>query len=261
MPAAAAVARLRELAERGKALGAKGTISDEDWDLWVAAIEDDGAAAFGRYHPHIDQIRSAGPSTFVLDNSHEYYRRLAQKAAVQSKMIAEYADRLERTIKEQPPAAPTAHAPVCVLSAIFARFHRVARQLRHRHGDRPTLDVKDEYDVQDLLHALLLVEFDDVRPEEYAPSYEGASPRMDFLLKQHGIVIETKMTRPTLGAKQLGDELLADIGRYASHPDCRHLVCFVYDPTGIIGNPKGLAHDLTGRSTDRLRVSVFIEPN
>jgi REase_DpnII-MboI len=33
------------------------------------------------------------------------------------------------------------------------------------------MDIKDEYDVQDLLHAILRAFFDDVRPEEFVPSY------------------------------------------------------------------------------------------
>jgi REase_DpnII-MboI len=32
------------------------------------------------------------------------------------------------------------------------RFHRVALRLRNRHAQRPGFEIKDEYDVQDLLH-------------------------------------------------------------------------------------------------------------
>ena len=42
-----------------------------------------------------------------------------------------------------------------MLSFLLNRFHHVAMQLRDRYDDRETLDVSDEYDVQDLLHALL----------------------------------------------------------------------------------------------------------
>ncbi len=38
---------------------------------------------------------------------------------------------------------------------IAERLHSVVRQLRERREGRPTLDVADEYDVQDLFHALL----------------------------------------------------------------------------------------------------------
>lgn len=37
-----------------------------------------------------------------------------------------------------------------IVERICNRFHAVARQLRHRRTDRPTPDVTDEYDVQDL---------------------------------------------------------------------------------------------------------------
>jgi hypothetical protein len=43
-----------------------------------------------------------------------------------------------------------------VVVTIAERLHRVIRQLRERRESRPTLDVNDEYDVQDLFHALLL---------------------------------------------------------------------------------------------------------
>jgi REase_DpnII-MboI len=35
------------------------------------------------------------------------------------------------------------------------------------HRDRAPFEIKDEYDVQDFLHAILKLHFDDVRPEEH----------------------------------------------------------------------------------------------
>lgn len=100
--------------------------------------------------------------------------------------------------------------PVDKIRNLLLRFHAVVVQLRQRREDRPTLDVEDEYDVQDLLHALLFLEFDDVRPEEWTPSYAGKSSRVDFLLKPEEIVIEVKKTRSGLGAKEVGDQLILD---------------------------------------------------
>jgi hypothetical protein len=82
---------------------------------------------------------------------------------------------------------------------------------------------------------------------------------MDFLLKNERTVVETKMTRDGLGARQVGDELLIDIGRYRAHQDCSTLVCFVYDPLGIIGNPASLEADLS-RDHGGLRVRVWVMP-
>jgi len=146
-----------------------------------------------------------------------------------------------------------------LLEVVCSRFHLTVKQLRERHDKRQTLDVTDEYDVQDLLHALLVLFFDDVRPEEYTPSYAGKSTRMDFLLRGESVVVEAKMTRPNLGAKEVGEQLIVDIAHYQSHPACRRLVCLVYDPQGRISNPRGLEGDLSKKHGE-LEVKVFVVP-
>lgn len=146
-----------------------------------------------------------------------------------------------------------------LVEQICLRFHASARQLRARHAGRATLEVNDEYDVQDLLHAFLKLHFDDIRPEEWTPSYAGSSSRMDFLLKGENIVVETKKTRESLSDKKLGEELIIDLARYESHPDCSTLICFVYDPEGRVGNPRGLEKDLESYS-GKLNVRVIVAP-
>lgn len=146
-----------------------------------------------------------------------------------------------------------------IVQKICARFHQVARQIRQRHDSRITICVNDEYDVQDLLHALLRLHFDDVRAEEWTPSYAGSSSRMDFLLKEDRLVIEVKKTRKGLGAKEVGEQLMIDIERYTAHPDCGTLICFVYDPDGKVANPVGIENDLN-RETEKLKVITIITP-
>jgi hypothetical protein len=144
------------------------------------------------------------------------------------------------------------------LDIIFSRFHNVARQLRSRHANRNTLNIKDEYDVQELLHALLRLYFDDIRPEEWTPSYAGGSSRMDFLLKNEKVVIEVKKTRSSMSDKDLGEQLIVDIEKYQTHPDCERLICFVYDPEGLLGNPTGMENDLNSKHGGF--VDVIIKP-
>ena len=145
------------------------------------------------------------------------------------------------------------------LNIIFNRFHKVARQLRNRHAGKNTIEIEDEYDVQDLLHSLLHLYFDDIRPEEHTPSYAGSSARVDFLLKSEKIVIEVKKTRKGLADKEVGNQLIEDIERYRVHPDCEKLICFIYDPEGRIGNPIGLINDL--QSKHEGFVDIFIKPD
>lgn len=145
------------------------------------------------------------------------------------------------------------------LTNILNKFHQVVRQLRLRHDSRSTLDVTDEYDVQDLIHALLRLHFDDVRNEEWTPSYAGGSSRMDFLLKDIQTVVEVKMTRNGLNDRQLGSQLIEDKEKYKAHPECKRLVCFVYDPDGRIRNPQGIETDLNEANAE-FQVLVVIKP-
>ncbi len=143
---------------------------------------------------------------------------------------------------------------------IINKFHIVSNQLLNRYNNRETIKINDEYDVQDLMHALLKQNFDDVRPEEYTPSYAGSSTRVDFLLKKEKIVIEVKKTRKGLDDKEVGNQLILDSLHYKVHPDCKHLICFVYDPENRIKNPRGLESDLNELSNDDLLVEAFIRP-
>lgn len=147
-----------------------------------------------------------------------------------------------------------------LLETILDKFHLVVKQIRQRYDDRETLDVNDEYDVQDLLHSLLKIYYDDIRKEEWNPSYAGSSTRSDFLLKNEKIVIEVKKTRKNLKAKELGEQLIIDIAKYKTHPDCKLLFCFVYDPDGYINNPAGIENDLKQDKQGELKVKVKIVP-
>ncbi|MBW2630500.1 MAG: hypothetical protein JRC90_01835 [Deltaproteobacteria bacterium] len=136
----------------------------------------------------------------------------------------------------------------CIFEDVLKRFHKVVIQVARRHDGRQSLSVKDEYDVQDLLHALLKALFDDVRAEEVVPSYAGASARMDFLLKEEQIGVEIKMASAKLRDREVGEQLLIDIGCYQAHQNCKTLICLVYDPGSHIRNAPGLRNDLSAYS-------------
>lgn len=117
--------------------------------------------------------------------------------------------------------------PLERLKRLATRLPLVAGQLLHRRNEagapRPTLTINDEYDVQDLFHSILKLEFEDIRPEEWCPSYAGSSKRLDLLIKDASIVIEVKKTRASLKQKNIGEQLIIDIANYRSHQDCKHL--------------------------------------
>lgn len=140
------------------------------------------------------------------------------------------------------------------------RFPLLVAELGKRHGGREPRTLVDEYDVQDLLRALLRVHFDDVRPEEWNPSYGGVGSRSDLLIKSERIVVETKMTRRNLGQREVIEELTVDKAQYRTHPDCQTLVCFVYDPTHRLSNPYALESDLSDANAE-FTTKVVVSPS
>ena len=136
-----------------------------------------------------------------------------------------------------------------VVEILVKGLPRAMHPLTRRRKGAQSLLFSNEYDVQDLLHALLRPWVGDIRPEEYTPSYAGSSTRMDFLLPAYKLVIELKFVRDPTHAKKIGDELTVDIANYRRHPDCHTLWCVVYDPNHHLPNPEGLCSDLSGNSS------------
>jgi hypothetical protein len=155
--------------------------------------------------------------------------------------------------------ALVSEAPFERIEKVLSRFHLVADQLRKRRKGKTSYLVEDEYDVQDLLRALLKLDFDDVLAEEWTPSYAGAGSKIDFVLRREGILVEVKYG-PNLTEKQIGEQLIVDIAKYEEYPNVNVVVCFVYDPDRVIGNPRGIESDLEKLPTRKLKVRAFVRP-
>jgi REase_DpnII-MboI len=133
---------------------------------------------------------------------------------------------------------------VQIVLILAERFRYVQVRLKDRRKPRPPLVCEDEYDDQYLYQALLAQFFDDVREEEYTPSYAGGNSRIDFILPQFKVGIELKHTRAGLKDKDLGEELLVDRERYNQHPNVTHLIVIVFDYENRLKNPRGIEADL-----------------
>ena len=146
-----------------------------------------------------------------------------------------------------------------LLKIIIRGLPRAMHPLTHRRKGATNLVFESEYDIQDLLHSQLRPWINDIRPEEYTPSYAGSSTRMDFLIPEHKLVLEIKRVRDKTHASKLGDELIIDIEHYRRHNRCNTLWCVIYDPLHYLSNPAGLAVDLEGvRKTPDGEVSVRV---
>ena len=169
--------------------------------------------------------------------------------------------------EDPPPEKPSVRPPAMLtnieelLQVLVRGLRRAMHPLTHRRKGTQSLVFSNEYDVQDLLHALLRPWVADIRPEEFTPSYAGSSTRMDFLLPAHKLVVELKFVRDRVHAKKIGNELIVDIEHYRKHPECQTLWCVVYDPNHNLTNAEGLCSDLSGRSSSQdveLETKVFV---
>ncbi len=137
------------------------------------------------------------------------------------------------------PAAPA--GPLAVLETLLRRLPRVIRQLRDRQGDRPALRVEDERDLEDLLRALLPLHFDEVRLESRTPAY-ACTTRMDCLVVSANsgrvIAVPAKRATPAIRERQLAEQLREDAAYYERQPNCWAVVSFVYDPEGLLHEPR-----------------------
>jgi hypothetical protein len=188
-------------------------------------------------------------------------RSAASKAKIIAQLLKLLADGNIRTAGSAG-AITFAGAHIDAVSLVLALGERmvlVKRSLRVRPHGRPPLTFSDEYDDQYLYRAVLVQFFDDVRDEEYTPSYAGKNSRIDFLLPRYKLGIELKHTRPGLKDGELGEQLIVDRDRYLPHPSVTHLVCLVFDFDGHVRNPRGLEEDLRQTvSTTEIAVTVRI---
>jgi hypothetical protein len=143
-----------------------------------------------------------------------------------------------------------------ILDYIFNNFSLFCLQIQKRYNNRKTIEITDEYDVQDIIHSILRLFFFDIRKEAYNPQYLGKSTRIDFVLTEENIGIEIKYADGINPERRIGDELLVDINHYKENRNCKRLYCFIYNPHGSFNNPQGFIKEL--EESKILPVRVYI---
>jgi|SRR5699024_5940557 len=192
--------------------------------------------------PRKENVLKADDGTFPIGRWQYPFNNVQGRLDQQRNLLME-------TEPEESPAELVAED----LAAVLRRLPEFLRVLQHRRPEWPIGEaIKDERELQVVVEALLRTLFDDVRPEDYVPSRGGANSRVDFVLPEVGVVVETKMTRSSMSSKQLGEELFIDAGRYPTHPDCEAILAYVYDPERRLVNPRGIERDLTMKTASGL---------
>jgi hypothetical protein len=115
---------------------------------------------------------------------------------------------------------------------VLNNFDNASRNLRDaRRAGKENYKINDEYDVQDLLYVMLKPIFPNLETEDPVPKIGGRGSRIDLVLKEYGILIETKMIKNSdQNENKYIKELKEDFESYHSFPGIKNLIVFVYDP-------------------------------
>ncbi len=147
------------------------------------------------------------------------------------------------------------------LMKIFNKFHIVAKHLEERYNNRKTIKINDEYDTQDLLNALLKLEFDIVKKEEYNPSFANKNSRIDFFLRLENVGIEVKKVRDKAHVKSLDKEIIEDKAKYSNNKEINELYFFIYDPNLDLIKREEFIADLEKDKPNQFKlVKIIVKP-
>jgi hypothetical protein len=154
-----------------------------------------------------------------------------------------------------------------MIERVLGRFDLAAQAVgkRKRAGkETACYDCADEYDVQDLLFAMLKPIIRDLEREDLTRKVSGDSGRTDLSSQEYGLIIEVKRIRDEKHADRVAAECRERVMRYGEADGLRDLFFFVYDPARLIGDRdnfvKGL-HVGVVRYRDReFRVQCIVAP-
>jgi hypothetical protein len=142
------------------------------------------------------------------------------------------------------------NADVALIEQICKRTPYAARILlnRQRKG-KISYNIEDEYDVQDLLHAILRAYLKYSVQEDPLPKVSGTrASRADISIEELGILIEIKYVRSPDDQKTIFDDFSMDVLLYTSWSHLKTLLYVIYN-SGDLRDPEAL-EKLSGPRVD-----------
>jgi len=107
----------------------------------------------------------------------------------------------------------------------------VQKIIKNRRKGKDNFQIKDEYDVQDILYVILKSIFPTLRDEDAVPKAGAKSTKIDFIIREEKILIEVKMMKEKdTNETNFIEELKVDFESYHQCAWLKKLYCFVYDP-------------------------------
>ena len=124
---------------------------------------------------------------------------------------------------------------VTLVERLCTRLPQVARILavRSRKNKKPFM-ISDEYDVQDLLHAVLRGYLKYSVQEDPLPKMAGAkSSRTDLSVEEIGVLVEVKYVHGPADQKRIFEEFSQDLLLYSKWDPLKHLIFLIYNSADL----------------------------
>lgn len=122
----------------------------------------------------------------------------------------------------------TTSAEIQLVLQLCGRLNHSAKVLNRRRANKQPFEIKDEYDVQDLLQAVLRAYFKYSVSEDPISKLAGASSRADFAIQELGVIIEAKYVHSPNEQDRITKQFAEDCQSYSQSPFLEHFIYLVY---------------------------------
>ncbi len=137
-----------------------------------------------------------------------------------------------------------------LLLSILNSTPDVIGKWKHRRQGKDTVEIKDEYDIQDFLYAMLRGAFPTLQYENPTKKTGLTSNIADFTIEDLGLFLEVKYIANQQGAKRAQKECKEDIISYGKQDTCNKIIFFIYDPNKCIANQYAFSVGLGDKFSD-----------
>lgn len=127
-----------------------------------------------------------------------------------------------------------------VFDLIFNYLYEATIAFEKRTGTK----FSNESELQKFIYAVLRSLFVSVEFEDPTEKRCERSSRLDFVLKDHKIIIEVKFVRDQKHAKEIYNELAEDYPKYSTSPYGETIINYIYDPDKNIANHEQFKKEL-----------------
>jgi hypothetical protein len=128
----------------------------------------------------------------------------------------------------------TKSADIELAEFVCSRFMRGAASLLKRRVGKIVFDVNDEYDGQDLLHAILRCYFKyPVRENPLSKVAGSASTRADLCIEELGLIIEVKFARGPGDQRRIEKDISEDLVFYTAWEPLKYLFFVVINSADL----------------------------